>query len=273
MPDPMATTTQAERVSVETADRIAAVRLTRGDKHNGLDYAMFDAINAALDEVAADPGVRCVVLSGEGPSFCAGLDFAGVLASGRPIEDAFHRRDGEIANEFQRVAYGWQQLPVPVIAALHGNCLGGGAQIALGADIRIAAPDTRLSILEIKWGLIPDMGLTQSLPNLVGIDVAKELMFTGRTVGAEEALALGLVTRVDPDPVATAQELAQEIATKSPDAVRRGKQLLEESRNAPAAEALALEERLQRELLGSPNQVAAVQAGMSGETADFDDPD
>jgi enoyl-CoA hydratase/carnithine racemase len=268
----MTTAAQTERVSVEVTDRIAAVRLTRGDKHNGLDYTMFDAINAAIDEVAAEPSVRCVVLSGEGPSFCAGLDFAGVLASGRPIEDAFHRREGEIANEFQRVAFGWQQLPVPVIAALHGNCLGGGAQIALAADVRIAAPDLRLCILEIKWGLIPDMGLTQSLPHLVGIDVAKELMFTGRTIGAEEALEMGLVTRVDPDPQAAAQELAREIAGKSPDAIRRGKRLLEESRNASAAEALALEERLQRELLGSPNQVAAVEAGLRGEAAEFEDP-
>jgi enoyl-CoA hydratase/carnithine racemase len=267
----MAATAQAERVSVEVVEGIAAVRLTRGDKHNGLDYPMFEAINAAIDEVGSDPSVRCAVLSGEGPSFCAGLDFAGVLASGRPIEDAFHRRNGEVANDFQRVAYGWQQLPVPVVAALHGNCLGGGAQIALAADVRIAAPDLRLSILEIKWGLIPDMGLTQSLPRLVGIDVAKELTFTGRTVGAEEALELGLVTRIAADPLAAAQELAREIAGKSPDAIRRGKRLLEEGWNAPTAEALALEERLQRELLGTPNQAAAVQAGLRGETPEFED--
>ncbi len=175
---------------------MANVVLARPDRHNGLDYPMFDALNEALDELGGDPSLRAVVLSGEGRSFCAGLDFQSVLAEGRPIEDSFVRRDGEIANDFQRVAYGWQQLPVPVIAAVQGNCLGGGCQIALAADIRIAAPDLRLSVLEIKWGLIPDMGLTQSLPRLVGSDVAKELTFTGRIVDAEEALELGLVTRV-----------------------------------------------------------------------------
>ena len=195
-----------------------------------------------------------------------------MLAEGRPIEDSFVRRDGEIANDFQRVAYGWQQLPMPVIAALHGNCLGGGCQIALAADIRVAAPDLKLSVMEIKWGLIPDMGLTQSLPRLVGIDRAKELTFSGRIVGAEEALALGLITEVAEQPLERAREIAAEFAAKSPDAIRRGKQLFEQAWNASPAEALALEEKLQRELLGSPNQIAAVQAGISGEQAEFADP-
>ena len=261
----------AERVSVEIADHVAEVRLTRPDKHNGLDYPMFEAINAAVTEVGADPSVRAVVLSGEGKSFCAGLDFMSVMAEGRPIEDSFVKREGEIANDFQRVAYGWQALPVPVIAALQGNVLGGGAQIALAADIRFAAHDLRFSILEIKWGLIPDMGLTQSLPRLVGADRAKELTWTGRKLDAEQAKELGLVTEIADDPLAAARALAAEIATKSPDAIRRGKHLLEQTWNAPAPEALALEEKLQRELLGSPNQIKAVQAGMSGEPADYDD--
>jgi enoyl-CoA hydratase/carnithine racemase len=263
----------SERVRVEISDHVAAVTMTRPDKHNGLDYPMFDALNAAIDEVGADPAVRAVVLAGEGKSFCAGLDFASVMAEGRPIEESFSRRDGEIANDFQRVAYGWQQLPVPVIAAVQGNCLGGGCQIALAADIRIAAPDLKLSVMEIKWGLIPDMGLTQSLPRLVGLDVAKELTFTGRKVGAAEAHGLGLVTRLADDPGTAAAELAAEIATKSPDAIRRGKLLLERTYNSPAAEALALEEKLQRELLGSPNQLAAVQAAISREPAEFRDPE
>jgi enoyl-CoA hydratase/carnithine racemase len=262
---------RASRVSVEIADHIADVRLTRADKHNGLDYPMFEAINDAITEVAADPTVRAVVLSGEGKSFCAGLDFLAVMAAGKPISEQFAKQEGEIANAFQRVAYGWQQLEVPVIAALQGNCLGGGAQIALAADIRFAAPDLRLSILEIKWGLIPDMGLTQSLPRLIGADRAKELTWTGRKLDAEEAKELGLVTDIADDPYAAAQALAAEIATKSPDAIRRGKRLLEQTWNGPPAESLALEEKLQRELLGSPNQLKAVQAGMSGETADYDD--
>ena len=263
---------KASRVSIEISDHIAEVRLTRPDKHNGLDYPMFEAINDAITELGKESSLRAVVLSGEGKSFCAGLDFMSVMAAGKPIEEQFAKQEGELANAFQRVAYGWQQLPVPVIAALQGNCLGGGAQIALGADIRFAAPDLKFSILEIKWGLIPDMGLTQSLPRLVGADRAKELTWTGRKLSADQARELGLVMEVSDDPLAAARALAAEIATKSPDAIRRGKHLWEQTWNAPAAEALALEEKLQRELLGSPNQLKAVQAGMSGETADFDDP-
>jgi enoyl-CoA hydratase/carnithine racemase len=265
--------TATDRVAVTVADRVADVRLTRPDKHNGLDLPMFEAINEAITAVGSDPQIRAVVLSGEGKSFCAGLDFMSVMAAGKPIEEQFTKREGEIANDFQRVAYGWQALPVPVIAALQGNVLGGGAQIALGADVRFAAPDLKFSILEIKWGLIPDMGITQSLPRLVGADRAKELTWTGRKLGAEEALELGLITGIADDPLAAARELAAEIATKSPDAIRRGKRLIEATWNAPAADALALEEKLQRELLGSPNQIKAVQAGMGGEAADYDDPD
>lgn len=263
----------AERVIVEIADHVAEVRLNRGDKHNGLDYAMFEGLSAAIDEVAAAPGVRAVVLHGDGKSFCSGLDFLAFAAEQRPVDALFARRDGEDCNLAQRVAYGWQTLPVPVIAALRGNVLGGGAQIALGADIRIAHPEIKLSILEIKWGLIPDMGLTQSITRIVGIDVAKELTFTGRRLDGAEALALGLVTKVAEDPLAAARELAAEIATKSPDAIRRGKGLLEQTWHASPAEALALEEKLQRELLMSPNQLAAVQAGMAGEKAEFSDPE
>ncbi|HKJ34968.1 MAG TPA: crotonase/enoyl-CoA hydratase family protein [Solirubrobacterales bacterium] len=262
----------SDRVHTSTADHVAEVTLTRADKHNGLDYPMFDAINEAIDEVGSDRSVRAVVLSGEGRSFCAGLDFASVLAEGRPIEESFVRRDGEIANEFQRVAYGWQELDPPVIAALQGNCLGGGCQIALAADLRIAAPDLRLSIMEVKWGLIPDMGITQTLPRLVGIDHAKELTWSGRILDAEEALALGLVTELTDDPHERARELAAEIADRSPDAIQRSKRLFERTWNAAPEEALALEEKLQRELLGSPNQLEAIRAAMSGEPAEYADP-
>ena len=259
------------RIRVEIDGHIAEVTLDRADKHNGLDYPMFEAINAALDELRDAPGLRAVVLTGAGRSFCAGLDFAAVMAAGRPIEDSFAKREGEIANDFQRVAYGWQQLPVPVIAAVAGNALGGGCQIALAADVRIAAPDLRISVMEIKWGLIPDMGLTQSLPRLVGTDVARELTYSGRVLDAAEALELGLVTRVEERPLEAARELAAEIAARSPDAIRRAKRLLEEAPGLPAADALALEERLQRELLGSPNQLEAVRAALAGESARFRD--
>lgn len=262
-----------ERVIVEIADHVAEVRLNRGDKHNGLDYAMFEGISDAIDEVAAAPGVRAVVLHGDGKSFCAGLDFLAFAEEQRPVDALFARRDGELCNLAQRVAYGWQTLPVPVIAALQGNVLGGGAQIALAADIRIAHSEMKLSVLEIKWGLIPDMGLTQSLTRLVGIDVAKELTFTGRRLNGAEALEIGVVTKLADDPLAAARALAAEIATKSPDAIRRVKRLFEQTWHAGPAEALALEEELQRELLMSPNQLAAVQAGMSGEAAEFADPE
>jgi enoyl-CoA hydratase/carnithine racemase len=263
---------ERRRVKVELGGPVAEVMLDRGDKHNGLDHAMFEQLAAAQDELASNPGIRAVVLHGDGPSFCAGLDFASFMAEKRPIEEMLSRRDGEIANFAQRASYGWQQLEVPVIAALHGNCLGGGCQIALAADIRIAGPDLGMSVLEVKWGLIPDMGLTRSLPRLVGIDVAKELTWTGRIVDAEEALRLGLVTRVAERPREAAHELAKQIAARSPDAIRRAKRLYEESWTAPAAETLALEEALQRELIGSPNQAEAVRAALSGSEPEFVDP-
>lgn len=268
----MAATEGEHRVRVAIADHIAEVTLNRPEKHNALDFAMFEAISAAIDEVAADPSVRAVVLHGAGKSFCSGLDLMSFVAEGRPVEEMFARRDGEAANLAQRVAYGWQELPVPVVAAVHGNCIGGGAQIALGADLRIIAPGSKVSIREGFWGLIPDMGLTRSLPRLVRFDVAKELVLTARILDAEEAVRIGLATRLEDDPLSAARALAAEIASLSPDATRRGKELLERAWNLPAAESLALEEELQRELLGSPNQVKAVGAGMSGDPADYDDP-
>jgi enoyl-CoA hydratase/carnithine racemase len=262
-----------ERVRVEVDGGVADVRLARADKPNGLNAAMFEQLVAAAGELAGDAGVRAVVLSGEGPSFCAGLDFKAVFSgTGLTPERAFARADGDVANFAQRATYDWRRLPVPVVAALHGACLGGGLQLALAADIRIAATDTKLSVMEIRYGLVPDMGLTQTLPDLVGADVAKELTFTGRTVEGPEALELGLVTRLAEDPRAEALALGREIAARSPDAVRAAKRLLNEGWRRPAAEGLALEAELQQALLGSPNQVAAVQAALSGEPAEFSDP-
>ena len=262
-----------ERVTIAVDGGVADVRLTRADKHNALDPEMFASLDAALDELRSTSGLRAVVLSGEGPSFCSGLDFPSFLEQGMDISsELFSHREGEAANYAQRITYDWQRLPVPAIAALHGNCIGGGAQLALGPDIRIAAPDTVISVLEVKYGLIPDMGLSQTLLHLVGLDVAKELVFTGRRVEAEEALRMGLVTRIATDARAGALELAHEIAGRSPDAIRRGKRLLNHAAWAHAEEALELEEALQRELLGSPNQVAAVQAAFSKQPAEFTDP-
>jgi enoyl-CoA hydratase/carnithine racemase len=256
----MAMAPHEDRVRIELSEGVAQVRLTRGDKHNGLDWAMFEAINAALDELGEVEDLRAVVLSGEGPSFCAGLDFKSFMAGDHEVGDGFARRDGEPANVVQRVAYGWRELPVPVIAALHGACLGGGLQIALAADVRIAGPDTRLSVMEIRYGLIPDMSLSTTLPRLVRDDVARELTYTGRIVEAEEAQNLGLVTRIADDPRAAAGELAAEIAARPPSAIRSAKRLLGQPPGASDADRLALEAELQRELLGAPEQIAAVAA-------------
>jgi enoyl-CoA hydratase/carnithine racemase len=264
--------TTEQRVAISIADHVATVTLTRPEKHNALDVAMFEAIAAAASQVAAEPGVRAVVLHGEGPSFCSGLDVAGVMANQPDSDDLMAPLRGPFPNWFQRPAYGWVEVPVPVIAAIHGHCLGGGLQIALGADIRFATPDARLSVLEVKWGLIPDMAITRTLPRLVGIDVAKELAFTGRMVSGAEAVELGLVTHVADDPLAAALELASEIAGRSPDAVRGMKRLFNEAWTGPADETLRLEADIQLGLLGTPNQLEAVRAGMLKEPARFTDP-
>lgn len=261
-----------ERIRVEIQDHVATVTLARPDKHNALDQRMFAAIVGAAENVAGQRGVRAVLLHGEGPSFCSGLD----VSSGFSSEDGADPRQAlldQVPNRFQRVAYDWVRLPVPVIAAIHGNCLGGGLQIALGADIRVAAPDARLSVMEVKWGLIPDMSITQTLPRLVGLDVAKELTFTGRVFSGEEALTLGVVTRLSSDPLASARTLATEIADRSPDAIRGAKTLFEESWNAPPQDGLGLEAEIQRRLIGSPNQIAAVTAGLTKQQAQFEDPE
>ncbi|MEB4212119.1 crotonase/enoyl-CoA hydratase family protein [Mycobacterium sp. 94-17] len=255
------------------AGGIATVTMVRSDKHNALDQAMFEGLMNAAAQLAENNSVRAVVLHGEGKSFCSGLDIASFM-SGQGGTGVLLERDADRpANFAQRVAYDWSLVPAPVIAAIHGNCFGGGLQIALGADIRIAAPDAKLSIMEVKWGLVPDMGITQSLPRLVRVDVAKELTFSGRIVPGSEALALGLVTRTSDDPLASALALAGEIARRSPDAVRAAKRLYDETWvSNDAAAALERESELQAGLIGKPNQLAAVVAGMSGEKPVFVDP-
>jgi enoyl-CoA hydratase/carnithine racemase len=261
-----------DRVRIDVADHVATVTLTRPDKHNALDRPMFEAIIAAAERLASESGVRAVVLHGDGPSFCSGLDLASLISSDAGIDAIVAPLREEPPNWFQRTAYDWLRLPVPVIAALHGNCFGGGLQIALAADIRIATPDVRLSVMEVKWGLIPDMSISRTLPRLVGIDVAKELTFTGRLIDGTEAQRLGLVTRVTDDPLAAARELAAEIASKSPDAIRGAKRLFNAAWTGLADETLALEAEIQSSLIGSPNQLAAVTAGLQKQPAQFTDP-
>jgi enoyl-CoA hydratase/carnithine racemase len=266
-----------ERVQVIIEGGVADVRLNRPEKLNALDRPMFEGLVAAGRRLSEDRSVRAVVLSGEGRAFCAGLDFASFMAmageGSDPGDTLLDRRHADSpANFAQHAAWVWTEVPVPVIAALHGVVFGGGLQIALAADIRFAAPDAQLSVMEIKWGLVPDMSGTQTLRHLVRHDVAKELTFTGRIVEGKEAAALGLVTRVAEHPRAAALTMAREIAEKSPDAIRAGKRLLTQAPLLSVADGLALEARLQRGLLGSANQVEAVSANMQKRAPKFSDP-
>jgi enoyl-CoA hydratase/carnithine racemase len=261
-----------DRVRIEISDHVAVVTLTRPDKHNALDVPMFEAIIGATERLSTVSGLRAVVLHGDGPSFCSGLDVISVMAAQSGLDGLVDPLAGEVPNWFQRAAYDWLALPVPVIAALHGNCLGGGLQIALAADIRFATPDARLSVMEIKWGLIPDMSITRTLPRLVGIDTAKELTYTGKVITGTEAGELGLVTRVVDDPLGAASGLAEEIAGRSPEAVQGAKRLFDEAWTGSAQDTLSLEASIQRRLIGSPNQLAAVSAGIAKRPAEFVDP-
>lgn len=250
-------------VTVSVNNHIADVRLSRPDKLNALNMAMFKAIGEAAEAVMRDRSVRVVVLSGEGKAFCSGLDLSSFADPQMLGTDPFGPgRGGFWPNFYQRPAYIWKDVPVPVICALHGVVFGGGMQIALGADIRIAHPETRLSIMEMRWGLIPDMSASQTLRDLVGLDVAKELTFTGRQLLGDEAKSLGLVTRLEADPHAAAMVLAQTIAAQNPEAVTLAKLLFETAWHGDDAQGLALEEKLQTPLLKSPNQIEAVMAGM-----------
>ena len=265
-----------QRVSVTITDGVADVILNRPEKRNALDPAMFAGLVTAGKRLKSEPGLRAVVLSGAGPDFCAGLDFGSFRAM----------RDGERLSALadlppvqgparaagQRAAYVWTEIPVPVIAAVTGNALGGGLQIALGADLRIVAPDARMSVLEIRWGLIPDMTGSQLLPELVGRDVAKELTFTGRIVTGTEAVALGLATRADPDPRQAALELAASIAGRSPHAIRAAKRLLDLAGRVDLETGFAAEQKEIGALIGSPNQAEAVAAEFEHRPPRFSDP-
>jgi len=269
----------SDRVIVSVQDGVADVRMNRPDKLNALDLPMFQALVEAGRAVTRDRSVRAVVLSGEGRAFCAGLDMSSFQAmagdGGKGSGPNLLSRDGSQspANFAQLAGWVWTEVPVPVIAAVHGVAYGGGLQVALGADLRLVAPDARLSVMEIKWGLVPDMSGTQTLRRLVRLDVAKELTFTGRIVDGAEAVAIGLATRVEADPRAAALALARDIAGRSPDAIRAGKRLLDESGLVPVADGLALEERLQRGLIGRPNQIEAVKANLEKRPPRFADPE
>ncbi len=246
---------QNQRVIIEYQEDIAIVSLNRGNKYNALDMAMFDGIVGAVNTLKENREIRAVILKGEGKGFCAGLDMVSVMKNPLNVPTLLKKEDGVISNLAQDVGYLWRSVPVPVIAVTHGSCFGGGMQIALGADFRYSTPDCRFSIMEAKWGLIPDMSLSVTLRELTRIDVAKELTMTGRIFEAPEALALGLVTKVCDDPFEQAMAFAKSLKPRSPDAVMYAKKLFNDSWVSDDKAALDYETRYQKKLLGRWNHL------------------
>ena len=262
----------ADRVTVTIEDHVAHVLLDRADKMNALDDAMFGAIVEAGEHVRGATGVRAVVVSGAGRAFCAGIDLSSLANAERWKDGALSDRTHGDANRVQYVATLWRDLPMPVIAAVHGVCIGGGLQIASGADIRIAHPDTRMAVMEIKWGIVPDMGGYLLWRGNVRDDVLRDLTYTHREFTGAQARDLGFVTHVDDDPLPRAMALAHEIASKNPHAVRAAKDLSNRTPMMTDAQVLMAESLAQILLMYSPNQIEAVQAGIARRTPNFVDP-
>lgn len=265
-----------DRIRLSIEDGVADVRLNRADKMNALDPSMFKALADTAAHLKQHTSVRAVVLSGEGNAFCAGLDLESITAltdgeSLLPFADLTKRTHG-IANFVQHVVWAWRELAVPVIAAVHGVAFGGGLQLALGADLRYVAHETRFGLIETQWGLVPDMAGTQLMRSLVREDVVRELTYTGRIFSAEDALAYGFATRLVTDPLGAALSTARTIARRSPDAIRAAKRLLNQAVEAGALSALTAETDEQRALIGTRNQVEAVRANLDKRAPKFADP-
>ncbi|MEL7537423.1 MAG: crotonase/enoyl-CoA hydratase family protein [Pseudomonadota bacterium] len=260
----------SDRVTLTVQDHVATLTLSRPDKMNALDAAMFEGIIAAVDSIRTDTSVRAVVLAGAGESFCSGLDVASFAADGTgALLERMQPAEGSDANFYQQPALGLYRLPVPVIAALQGVVFGGGLQIAMGADIRLAAPGTRLSIMEVKWGIVPDMGMTVTARNVVPADWLKRLALTGDIVTAEAAIDYGLITEVAEDPLAEAQRIAAAVVGRSPDAVTATKGLFNRALGVDAAVALRDEAETQLTVLGKENQMEAVAANFAKRAPNF----
>lgn len=260
------------RVQTSIDNHVAEVLLNRPEKHNALDMEMFDELAAAGERLSAERSVRAVVLAGAGDNFCAGIDLSIFSDPGDAIDPAsMAPQAGSHANRFQRAAYAWREIPVPVICAIRGVAFGGGAQIALGADLRYAAPDAKLSIMEIRWGLIPDIAISVTASNLLRDDQLRELAYTGRVVDGDEAEQLGLVTAIHDDPLRAARDTARLIAGRSPDAIRAMKTMFNERRDLDDAQSLALEARLQSGIIGRRNQLEAVRANIEDREPEFED--
>jgi enoyl-CoA hydratase/carnithine racemase len=250
--------------SIDASTGICRVTLNRPKKMNALDMQMFEAIAQTASDLRSDRSIRAIILSGAGRAFSAGLDVKSLSNNPKQQMERLLERPSrygppgkEIGNLAQDVSILWREIPAPVIGVLHGTCFGGGLQIALGCDMRYSTPDCQLSIMEGKWGLVPDMGITILLRELIPIDKAKELTMTARIISGEEAAQIGLVTKCVEDPMAHAEQVAKEIAQKSPDAVASAKRLYQETWTAPEAECLEVETKLQRKLIASWNQIAA----------------
>ncbi|MBM7365489.1 crotonase/enoyl-CoA hydratase family protein [Gordonia hydrophobica] len=256
-------------IDYDVRDQVAHVRLNRPEKHNGLTFDMIDDLARAADRVAKDRGVRAVILSGEGPSFCSGLDFAAAgKERGRMMRNMVPKRSSA-ANNFQAAGWAWRGVPVPVVAVIDGHCYGGGLQIALGADFRYSTPTADYSIMEAKWGLIPDMSLSASIAQLTTIDVAKRLSMTGETFSAPQALDWGLISEVHDDPYAAAEAFAELIKQRSPDAVGSSKILFENTWYNGSRLGFPVEQALQLRLLRGKNSAIARKAGLAKESPQF----
>ena len=261
-----------DRVSIDLADNgVAQVRFTRGDKMNALDGAQFEAVLEAGRALREMKGLRVAVLSGEGRAFCAGLDLSSMAAGGSNPQARLVDRTHGNANRAQEAAMTWRKCPVPVIAAVHGVCFGGGLQIASGADIRVVHPATRMAVMEMKWGLVPDMGGYALWRGLVRDDILRELTYTNREFSGEEALGLGFATMIDEDPLARATALAETIANKNPDAIRGSKRLFKVMQEEGEDAILLAESREQDGIMRTPNQVEAVMAEMEKRPPRFAD--
>lgn len=263
----------SDLVKLKIENHIATVTLNRANKKNALSREMFDAISQVGEELKKNQLVRVIILTGAGSDFCSGLDTSTFTQWASDFEKVRNnltmRPVGENANWFQKPCYVWQEIEVPVIAAIKGVAFGGGIQLALAADFRIAAPDSKFSIMESKWGIIPDLGITQNLPKLTRADIAKELIMTGRIFDGKEAFNLGLVTMIDKDPLASAKGFANKLVEKSPDVLKGAKKLIEESWVAPLGEGLTMESDIQSRIMGYENNIEAVMATVQKRPAKF----
>lgn len=262
-----------KRVTIEINNHAAVVRLNRPEKMNALDIAMFDAIIEAGEVVGKNSSVRCVVLAGEGRAFCAGIDLSNFSPDNessvtkQPLADRTHG----IANRFQKAVWIWREIPIPVVAAVHGVAFGGGLQIMLGADIKYIHPETKLSIMETKWGIIPDMAGTQLMRHSVRDDIIRELTYTHRIFSGKQAVEYGFATHVSESPYEDALKLATEIASKSPSAIVKAKKVLNQAPYLSPEEGLMLESVEQDEIIGKKNQMEAVFSGMQKRPGNFED--